>query len=205
MKKYPSKSVYEFLLKIQSIAKIGLLYSQDPYAIENYEELNALSKAFIEDHHHLNLNRPNVFPQTIYPTPNVSVRVILFNDNDEVLLVKEKVDGGYTIPGGWADLYETPAEAAIKECLQEAGAHVTLKRLVGVYAFNFKAHGQLQSQYALVFQGTVKGALQPFGHEITEVGYFPIHALPSPISKKIKKQDLLKMIMHAKKGVTYFE
>jgi 8-oxo-dGTP diphosphatase len=205
MKKYPSKSVYEFLLKIQSIAKIGLLYSKDPYAIENYEEINALSKAFIEDHHHLNLNRPNVFPQTIYPTPNVSVRVILFNDNDEVLLVKEKVDGGYTIPGGWADLYETPAEAAIKECLQEAGAHVTIKRLVGVYAFDFNAHGQLQSQYALVFEGEVKGPLQPFGHEITEVGYFPIDALPSPISRKIKKHDLLKMIKQAKKGGTYFE
>lgn len=205
MKKYPSKSVYEFILKVQSIAKIGLLYSKDPYALENYEELNTLSRSFIDAFHEVNLTKPSVFPKEIYPTPNVSVRVVLFNEAGEVLLVKEKVDEGYTIPGGWADVFESPAEAAIKECKQEAGADIILKRLVGVYHFDFHAHGQLQDQYVLVFEGRVIGPLHPFGHEIIEVGYFNPDQLPSPISKKIKKKDLVIMINHARKGVTHFE
>ena len=205
MKKYSKKSVYEFLLKVQSITKIGLLYSRDPYALENYEELNELSKSFLEELHQLNLNRPNYFPKTLYPTPNVSVRVVIFNDEGEVLLVKEKSDGGYTIPGGWADIFESPAEAAMKECLQETGAKVKLERLVGVYDFHFHAHGYATSQYAIVFQASIIKFVQLFGHEITHVGFFPVENLPSPISGKLVKEDLLRMIRHAKDGVTYFE
>ena len=72
-------SYYEFLLKIQSIAKIGLLFSKDPYAIENYETLQELSHQMIDTYTGIPLNRPNVFVRDIYPTPNVSVRTFVFN------------------------------------------------------------------------------------------------------------------------------
>lgn len=205
MKKYRKKSVHEFLMKVQSIAKIGLLYSKDPYALENYEELNTLSKSFLEEENDLTLDRPNVFPKTIYPTPNVSVRVLIFNEKDELLMVKEKVDGGFTIPGGWADIFESPAEAAMKECLQETGADVTLTRLVGIYDFHFRAHGEVTSQYAIVFTGRIKQFVQPFGHEVTHVGFYPLNKLPKPISHKVDIEDLKRMIRHAKEGVTHFE
>ena len=44
-----SKQIYDFLLKIQSISKIGLVYSKDPYALTNYKEINDLSTKFLEE------------------------------------------------------------------------------------------------------------------------------------------------------------
>jgi ADP-ribose pyrophosphatase YjhB (NUDIX family) len=154
---------------------------------------------------HVNFNRPQYFDRDIYPTPNVSVRMIIFNQKQEILLVKEKVDHGYTLPGGWADLFESPVEAIQKECMQEAGADVVVSHLSGVYHFDFVHHGQSQSQYVLVFKGALKGALKPFGHEITEVKFFPTNRLPKNLSFKIERHDLLKMIADAQRGETYFE
>jgi 8-oxo-dGTP diphosphatase len=196
-------SLYAFILKVQAISKIGLKYSQDPYALENYQELNDLSRSMLEQFVEVSIDRPNYFNKDVYPTPNVSVRIIIFNDRNEVLFVREKADGGYTLPGGWADIDETPKEAAIKECMQEAGADVMITDFVGVYHFSsLKASS---SQYCLVFKAKLKGPLQPFGHEISDVRFAPIHQIPMPISWKLSIEDIKQMIDDAVKGVIHLE
>ncbi len=205
MKSKKNLAFYEFILKVQAISKIGLTYSKDAYAIENYQELSEMSTKMLKQFTKVNFNRPQYFDRDIYPTPNVSVRMIIFNQQNEILLVKEKVDQGFTLPGGWADLFESPVEAIRKECMQEAGADVHVSHLTGVYHFDFVHHGQSQSQYVLVFKGTLKGTLKPFGHEITEVKFFPTNRLPKNLSFKIERHDLLKMIADAQKGDTFFE
>ncbi len=205
MKSKKNLAYYEFIMKVHSISKIGLTYSKDAYALENYQELSDLSSKMLKRFTKLNFKRPQYFERDIYPTPNVSVRMIIFNDQQEVLLVKEKVDKGYTLPGGWADLFESPVEAIRKECMQEAGADVKVTQLTGVYHFDFEHHGQTQSQYVLVFKGTLNAPLKPFGHEILDVKFFPIHQLPKQISFKIERKDLIKMIADAQKGDTFFE
>ena len=60
-----SKYIYDFVLKVQSISKIGLTYSQDPYALTNYRELNNLSTKFLEDFENVKLDRPNYFSKDI--------------------------------------------------------------------------------------------------------------------------------------------
>jgi hypothetical protein len=62
-----SKNIYDYIIKIQAIAKIGLTYSKDPYAITNYTEINDLSKRFLEEFEQVNLDRPNYFSKDIYP------------------------------------------------------------------------------------------------------------------------------------------
>ena len=85
-----SKQIYDFVLKIQSIAKIGLIYSTDPYAITNYKEINDLSLKFLEEFVEVKFDRPNYFQRDIYPTPNVSVRTVILNkDRTKVLMVRE--------------------------------------------------------------------------------------------------------------------
>ena len=205
MKKMKNHSFYEFILKVQAISKIGLTYSKDPYALENYLELSELSSVMLKSFTKVNFKRPQYFSKDLYPTPNVSVRMVIFNDQEEVLLVKEKVDGGYTIPGGWADLFESPVEAIRKECLQEAGATVDVEALSGVYHYDFNHRGSAESQYVLVFKGKITKPLQPFGHEITDVGFFAANQLPKSISRKIERKDLIRMIHDAKQGVTTFE
>lgn len=205
MKKVKNHSFYEFIMKVHSISKIGLTYSKDPYALENYEELSELSSRMLKSFTKVNFNRPQYFSKNLYPTPNVSVRMVIFNDLNQVLLVKEKVDGGYTLPGGWADLFESPVEAISKECMQEAGATVEVEKLSGVYHYDFLHRGSAQSQYVLVFKGRLTKPLKPWGHEITDVGFFPLSQLPKTISFKIERKDLVKMIKDAMQEVTFIE
>lgn len=192
-------------MKVHSISKIGLTYSKDSYALENYEELSELSSRMLKSFTKVNFNRPQYFSKNLYPTPNVSVRMVIFNDLNQVLLVKEKVDGGYTLPGGWADLFESPVEAISKECMQEAGATVEVEKLSGVYHYDFLHRGSAQSQYVLVFKGRLTKPLKPWGHEITDVGFFPLSQLPKTISFKIERKDLVKMIKDAMQEVTFIE
>jgi 8-oxo-dGTP diphosphatase len=205
MKSKKNQSFYEFIMKVQAISKVGLTYSKDAYALENYQELSDLSTKMLKSFTKLNFSRPQYFERDLYPTPNVSVRMIILNQKQEVLLVKEKVDKGYTLPGGWADLFESPVEAIRKECMQEAGADVKVSHLTGVYHFDFEHHGQAQSQYVMVFKGTLNAPLKPFGHEILDVKFFPINQLPKQLSFKIERADLIKMISDAQKGETFFE
>jgi 8-oxo-dGTP diphosphatase len=205
MKKVKNQSFFEFIMKVHSISKIGLTYSKDPYALENYVELSKLSASMLKSFTKIDFKRPQYFSKDLYPTPNVSVRMVIMDDQQQVLLVKEKVDGGYTLPGGWADLYESPVEAIRKECMQEAGATVDVEKLSGVYHFDFLHHGSTQSQYVLVFKGRLSKPLKPWGHEITDVGFFPLNQLPKTLSIKIHRQDLIRMIKDAMKEVTAFE
>ena len=42
--------ILEFIKKVQSIAQIGLSFSTDPYAIDNYEELKKISIKMLQDY-----------------------------------------------------------------------------------------------------------------------------------------------------------
>ena len=200
-----SKYIYDFLIKIQSIAKIGLTYSKDPYAITNYNEINNLSKAFLEDFENVKLDRPNYFEKDIYPTPNVSVRtVILNNERTKVLMVREANLGTYSLPGGWADLYDSPSQTAKNECSQEAGADIEVVRLVGILNRTpFKTSASIP-EFVIVFEGKLIGKLHEHEYETDDVGWFDIDKLP-PISRKTSQEELLRMIIAARDKQTIFD
>ena len=60
--------------------------------------------------------------ETGYVTPKVEVRGAVFRAADEhVLLVRETADGLWTLPGGWADVNDSPSGAIRREIEQEVG------------------------------------------------------------------------------------
>lgn len=200
-----SKQIYDFLIKIQSIAKIGLVFSSDPYALTNYKEINDLSTRFLEQLMEVEFDRPNYFQRDIYPTPNISVRTIIFDKTREkVLFVREAKTHDYSLPGGWADLYDSPSEAAKNECDQEAGANVNIVRLVGLlHRTPFKSNTSLP-EYVAVFEGVINGRLHEHEYETDDVAFFPIDELP-PLSRKVSKEEIVKMIKAAKNGEVIFD
>ena len=200
-----SKQIYDFILKVQSISKIGLVYSKDPYALTNYKELNDLSTRFLEDFLEVKFDRPNYFQRDIYPTPNVSVRTIIFNtDKTKVLMVREAALQAYSLPGGWADLYDTPADTARNECKQEAGADIEIVRLVGVTSRTpFKAPTSVP-EYVIIFEAKIAKLHKEHEYETDDVGFFEIEHLP-PISKKTSDAELMRFILAAKNGETIFD
>lgn len=199
------KNFYDFLLKIQAISKIGLIYSKDPYAISNYQEINDLSTKFLEDFLNVNLDRPNYFERNIYPTPNISVRTVIFSeDKKKILMVREAALQEYSLPGGWCDLYDSPSTAAKKECLQEAGAEIEIVRLVGITERTpFKKPTSIP-EYVIVFEGKINGELKEHEYETDDVQFFDIDNLPT-ISRKTSKEELLRFINAAKSGETIFD
>ena len=200
-----SKEIYDFLIKIQSISKIGLIYSKDPYAITNYKEINDLSTAFLEKFLEVKFDRPNFFKRDIYPTPNVSVRtVILNNEKNKVLMVKEVNLQAYSLPGGWADLYDSPAQTARNECLQEAGANIEIVRLVGITDRTPFKNPTSIPEYVVIFEARLVGELGEHEYETDDVGWFDVDNLPL-ISKKTSKIELERFIKAAISGETIFD
>ena len=200
-----SKYFYDFIIKVQAISKIGLTYSKDPYALTNYQELNDLSTRYLQEFTDVKFDRPNYFSKDIYPTPNVSVRTVILNsDKTKVMMVREAALGTYSLPGGWADLYDSPSKTAKNECSQEAGADIEVVRLVGILDRTpFKSSASIP-EYVVVFEGKLLGKLHEHEYETDDVGWFEIDNLP-PISRKTSAEELLRMIIATRDGKTIFD
>ncbi|TVX95334.1 NUDIX domain-containing protein [Cohnella terricola] len=59
------------------------------------------------------------------------IRGVVFKEN-KILLVKEKIDGAWALPGGWADIGLSPKEVAVKEVKEESGLDIEPIRLLAV-------------------------------------------------------------------------
>ena len=200
-----SKELYDYILKIQSIAKIGLVFSKDPYALTNYQQINDLTMEMLEKLMEIEFHRPNYFSRDIYPTPSVSVRAVIVNeDKSKILFVREANSGTYSFPGGWADLYDSPGQTAINESSQEAGADIELVRLVGVLNRTpFKTNVN-SPEYLVVFEAKLKGQLHEHEYETDDVAWFPTDQIP-PLSRKVMKEEIDRIIDAIKTGKTIFD
>ena len=200
-----SKELYDYILKIQSIAKIGLVFSKDPYAITNYNQINDLTLEMLEKLMEMEFHRPNYFSRDIYPTPSVSVRSVILNENrDKVLMVRECNSGTYSFPGGWADLYDSAGQTAINESSQEAGADIEIVRLVGVLNRTpFKSSVSVP-EYLVVFEAKLKGQLHEHEYETDDVNWFPLDNLPT-MSRKVAKEEIDRILDAVKTGKTIFD
>lgn len=200
-----SKYFYDFLIKVQSIAKIGLKFSKDPYAITNYQEINDLSTKFLEDFQNVDLNRNNYFERDVYPTPNISVRTVIFNeDKSKVLLVREAVSHEYSLPGGWCDLYDSPSTAGKNECLQEAGAEVEMVRLIGITDRTPYKNKTSVPEYVVIFEGKIKKMHEDHEYETDDVQFFDINNLPT-LSRKSSKEEFMRFVQAGLDGTTIFD
>lgn len=199
------KQFYDFIVKVHSIAKIGLTYSKDPYAIDNYTELNELSKQMLENFMDVKFDRPNLFSKDVYPTPNVSCRTLIVNENNEVLLVKEANTNTWSLPGGWCDLYKTPSEAAFAEVSQEAGVEPKMIRLLAVLDRTPFKSNQNVPEYVLVFLGSIDGKkFHEHCHEVNDVKFFSLDNLPE-MSRKLSLIEIGRVIDAYKNNTVAFD
>lgn len=120
--------------RIQALAQNGLAYSDNKYDIERYEELRNLSMEIMAEYADMDMTKvKDLFAnENGYQTPKVDIRAVVFQD-EKVLMVRERIDGCWSLPGGWADIGFTPAEIAVKEVREEAGFEVKPLRLLAVY------------------------------------------------------------------------
>jgi ADP-ribose pyrophosphatase YjhB (NUDIX family) len=169
---------------IQSIAQSGLHYTTNDYDAERYLRLQQVAAEMVAYAAELDLAEVMKTFQLGegYATPKVDVRGAVINAQGELLMVREKMDGGWTLPGGWADVGDLPSEAAEREVLEEAGYQVLARKLVGVYDANRAGELQFSHAYKLVFLCDLLGGEAVANYETTEVGWFSQARIPQPFS-----------------------
>lgn len=119
--------------KLQSIAQAGIEYSKDKYDIERFNEIRNIAADMVSHHTDLEISKvKDLFCNEVgYQTPKVDVRAAVFKEN-KILLVKETLDGCWSLPGGWADVGLSVKENVIKESFEEAGVKVEPERIIAI-------------------------------------------------------------------------
>lgn len=170
--------------EIQALAQTSLHFAQNPFEQARAQQLLGIAASIVAECSQLSPTEALMAfsAQAGYVTPKVDVRAAVIL-SEKILLVREAVDGAWTLPGGWADVGETPKSAIEREVLEEAGLVVHVTRLVGVYDANrIEEALSLFHAYKLVFLcEELSGNLSP-SVETAEVSFFPLDDLPQPFS-----------------------
>ena len=131
-----------------------------------------------------------------YPTPKVDVRGVVVRDG-RILLVRELGDGRWTLPGGWADLGESPSEAVVREVREESGYETRAAELLAVFNLGHRRDGRplRANVYKLFFRCEPTGAAPQAiaGAETSEARFFPADELPPLSSPRVTAEQLARM------------
>lgn len=182
-----ARRALELADELRAIATTGLHYAANTFDRERYErvlrlaaELAAgLGAGSLEQ-----IERAYRDADRGYATPKIDVRMAVFRA-DRVLLVRERIDGLWALPGGWADVGDSPSDAAVRETAEEAQLDVRVRRLVGVFDYRLQpeAPPMLFHAWKIVMLGEERapGATPRPGLETLDAAFHPLDALP-PLS-----------------------
>jgi ADP-ribose pyrophosphatase YjhB (NUDIX family) len=178
-----SNQLLEWAREIQALAQTGHHYAQDDYQRERCRRLMEISAEMISTNSDVQfLALTKAFQSQLgYATPKIDVRAAVFRDH-KLLLVRERSDGGWTMPGGWADVGDVPSLAAEREAWEESGFRVKARKVIGIYDANRRGPLEIFHAYKVVFLcEMVSGDARP-SMETSEVGFFGREELPSVLS-----------------------
>lgn len=174
--------LFDQIKRIQSLTETGLEYNNSAYDQERYHEIQEICLEMLGQLTGLPVEqiRPIIQEKNGYKTPKVDVRAVVFNDESKILLVQEKVDKCWALPGGWADVGYAPGAVAEKECFEEAGLKVKAIRLLAVMD---KTAQQMPPEFEYVYKLFIlcepDGYDISAGHETLNVGWFGENELPA--------------------------
>jgi ADP-ribose pyrophosphatase YjhB (NUDIX family) len=186
--------------RLQAIAQAGLELSDGPYDRERYLALRALATEIAAAH--LELGSPAerrrldelLAGDGGYPTPKVDVRALVRRGR-EVLLVRERVDGRWSLPGGWADVGWPPAAMVEREVAEESGFQVRARRLLALWdRARHNSNPSLHSVYKVAVACDLLGGTARPSVETLDVGWFDADALPELSTDRITAAQIARLI-----------
>ena len=186
----------QLVKQVQALAENGLHFSENDYDLDRYQNLEEISLRMLSllsglPAETIELSTPE---RNGYRTPKVDVRAVLFNPEDEILLVQERIDSRWSLPGGWCDVGYTPTEIAEKETFEEAGIQVKVKRLLAV--FDKKCHDHPEDlfyAYKIFLECTAEQYEITTGMETLDVGFFAQDSLPELSTPRNTANQIHKM------------
>jgi ADP-ribose pyrophosphatase YjhB (NUDIX family) len=179
--------------RLSALSDTGLHYCRDKFDRERYEEVAEISTSMMAMLGDIPIGRVNLAlgAGEGHVTPKIDVRAAIIDDG-RILLVKEKMDGRWTMPGGYAEIGLSAAENTVKEVWEEAGVTVEAKRL---YAVRHKAKHAYPADvldfYKLFFlcERLDTKPLDP-GHEVFDAAYFSPDELPPLSEPRVIARDI---------------
>jgi ADP-ribose pyrophosphatase YjhB (NUDIX family) len=196
--------------RLQALSQNGLTYAKDPFDRERYEQIRHIAAEMLAEKADAKIQDVlDLFSrEKDYATPKVDVRGAVFKDG-RILLVKERSDGKWALPGGWADVGESPSESVEREVREESGFHVKARRLAAVYDRGKHPHKPLMHYhiYKLFFLCEITGGRATTSSETEQVAFFEESDLPELSITKILPEQIAKMFDYYRHNElpTYFD
>ncbi len=192
--------------ELRACAQEGLAYSKDAFDLERFKRMSELSLEILAYKTGIsNCKILGLFAnEKGYQTPKVVCRTAIFHE-DRVLLVQERNNGLWSLPGGWCDIGISLKENAKKECFEEAGIEVEIEKLVSIdnrsYHEDYKNvlpyeiyNCYMLGTYPKVGPIDEKGIekVEDFkcNIETSDAGFFPIDKLPELSTGRVREEAI---------------
>lgn len=188
----------EWAARLQAIAQSGLTFTKDPFEIERYHAIREIAAEMMAGQSEAKLDRVlELFAgEQGYATPKVDVRGVVFRD-DGILLVRERSDGRWTLPGGWVDVWESPSGSVAREVREESGYSVRPIKLLALFDRNKHPHPPSPYHiYKLFFLCELLEGEPAQSLETDGAGFFPENALPELSVSRITHSQITRLFEH---------
>jgi ADP-ribose pyrophosphatase YjhB (NUDIX family) len=188
----------EWAQEIQALAQTGSHYAENEYQRGRYQRLLEIAAEIA--HESSGLEYPSILSayrdQLGYATPKVDVRGAVFQES-KLLLVRERQDNGWTLPGGWADVGDLPSAATEREVWEEAGFRVRAVKVIGVYDANRLPPLELFHAFKIVFLCELIDGQPTPSSETSEVAFFGLDEIPAILSGERTRPRHIQDAFHA--------
>ncbi len=185
--------------RLQALAHNGAVFAANPFDLERYEAIARIAGEILAAGSGQDLAAVDLFAmEEGYVTPKVDVRGVVFRDG-ALLLVRERADNLWTLPGGWADVGQSPAESVVREVYEESGYQARAVKLLAVYDRNRHSHTPHPFYiYKLFFRCELLGGAPAASIETSEVGFFPENEIPALSITRTTPGQVARMFEHAR-------
>ncbi len=177
--------------RLQAIAQAGLTFSKDEFDRERYDEILSISTEMLQAYVSITDDevRSRIELDPGYPTPKNDVRGVVFQD-DAILLVKEKKDQRWALPGGFCEVNLSPSENIVKEIEEEAGIKTIPFKLLALLDKHKHNHpADMYHYYKIFIQCEAVAGQLSAGVETSEAAFFQEDKLPElSLSRNTKQQ-----------------
>ena len=200
------KRTLVWVQRLQTITQAGLTYSRDPYDRQRYEQLQELAAEMAET-----LSRANpatnlestddswldaIRAEKGYATPKVDVRAVV-EQQGKLLFMRESADGLWSLPGGWADIGESPSQIAEREVLEETGFKVEARKLLALYDKARHSHPpEFWYCYKLFVRCELLGGAPARSIETLDVAFFGENEIPPLSTPRVTEAQVRRMFVH---------
>jgi len=185
--------------EIFSLSQAGLAYSQNEFDLERYRRLQEITAEMIASQSELEKQSvlESFSMQAGYSTPKVDVRGAVVHEG-KILLIQERADGRWAMPGGWADLGNAPASVAEREVWEESGYRVKAEKVVAVLDANRIEPMEFYHAYKLIFLCRLVGGEPRTSYETLAVDFFDPKELPPLSLFRTDEAMLQEVLAHVK-------